>query len=182
MDGVLVRLEIQGKLGFVNFPGQSTTLQISTFINAATGFPQGPSIKDSNLPSNSVGDYDLDGFVDNVIDATLVSAGGTCTDTDGDGVPDSSDNCPTVANAAQTDTDGDGQGDACDIDDDGDGIVDTSEAAGCELDPDCDNDNVSDGPNDPDGAGPIVAGPDNCVLTANTDQTNTNGDAQGDAC
>ncbi len=36
-------------------------------------------------------------------------------DTDLDGVPDDSDNCPTVANASQTDTDGDGRGDACDL-------------------------------------------------------------------
>jgi len=35
-------------------------------------------------------------------------------DQDGDGVPDATDNCRTVANATQTDTDGDGVGDACD--------------------------------------------------------------------
>jgi hypothetical protein len=35
-------------------------------------------------------------------------------DTDGDGIPDASDNCPTVANPDQKDTDGDGIGDACD--------------------------------------------------------------------
>ena len=37
-------------------------------------------------------------------------------DTDGDGVIDSLDNCPNVANADQTDTDGDGIGDVCDDD------------------------------------------------------------------
>ncbi len=36
------------------------------------------------------------------------------TDTDGDGVPDSTDNCPSVANADQADADGDGLGNACD--------------------------------------------------------------------
>ncbi len=35
-------------------------------------------------------------------------------DTDNDGVIDTVDNCPAVANASQTDTDGDGLGDACD--------------------------------------------------------------------
>jgi len=34
-------------------------------------------------------------------------------DVDGDGVPDTSDNCPAVANADQADGDGDGTGDAC---------------------------------------------------------------------
>jgi hypothetical protein len=36
------------------------------------------------------------------------------TDTDGDGVGDSLDNCPATPNANQLDTDGDGIGDACD--------------------------------------------------------------------
>jgi hypothetical protein len=45
---------------------------------------------------------------------TLHVTGAVVTDTDGDGVADDDDNCPTVANPGQEDTDGDGLGDACD--------------------------------------------------------------------
>jgi hypothetical protein len=53
------------------------------------------------------------------------------TDTDGDGVPDAVDNCPSVANADQTDTDGDGVGDACPA---GDGGVDLAHGLDGALD------------------------------------------------
>lgn len=42
---------------------------------------------------------------------------------DNDGVPNSRDNCPYVANPDQVDTDGDGIGDVCDDDIDGDGVL-----------------------------------------------------------
>ena len=51
----------------------------------------------------------------------------TPADSDSDGVPDASDNCPTVANASQTNTDGDSQGNACDADDDNDGVLDVND-------------------------------------------------------
>lgn len=44
-------------------------------------------------------------------------------DLDGDGVPNSLDNCPEIANTDQSDIDGDGLGDLCDDDMDGDGVL-----------------------------------------------------------
>jgi hypothetical protein len=71
----------------------------------------------------------------------------TPPDGDGDGVPDSSDNCPGTANADQADTDGDGQGDACDADDDNDGVPDTGDNCRTTANPDqrdTDGDGIGD--------------------------------------
>ena len=70
---------------------------------------------------------------------------GNYEDSDGDGVPDITDNCPTVYNPDQADTDGDRIGDACDSDADGDGMPSTYEQAHACLNP-----NVADGSGDPD--------------------------------
>ncbi|MDG2054974.1 MAG: lamin tail domain-containing protein [Phycisphaerales bacterium] len=67
-------------------------------------------------------------------------------DADGDGVPDATDNCPTIPNADQADCDQDSIGDACQIDADpsldcdGDGKLDSCQLAGN----DCNLNNVLD--------------------------------------
>ena len=48
-------------------------------------------------------------------------------DSDCYGITDAGDNCPTVVNSSQLNTDGDPQGDACDADDDNDGVSDLVE-------------------------------------------------------
>ena len=48
-------------------------------------------------------------------------------DSDGDDVPDHLDNCPANANVDQADLDGDTEGDACDLDADGDQLLDAYE-------------------------------------------------------
>src|SRR5207249_1192172 len=105
-----------------------------------------------------------------VAGSTIYSGAPSPGDRDGDGVPDATDNCPTVFNPVrpvdggkQADADGDGLGDACDpcpldasnqcparaFDRDGDGVPDTR---------------------------------DNCINVANPTQADRDGDGKGDAC
>jgi hypothetical protein len=65
-------------------------------------------------------DADNDGFGNSAQSVT------SCNQPEGY-VSNNTDNCPSVSNINQLDSDGDKQGDACDNDDDGDGIADTQD-------------------------------------------------------
>jgi hypothetical protein len=88
----------------------------------------------------------------------------TCTDVDGDGFGDPgfplntcpADNCPAAGNPGQEDGDGDGPGDACDL---------------------C----PTDATNDQDGDG-VCGAVDNCPSESNPDQADYDGDGPGDPC
>ncbi len=89
-------------------------------------------------------------------------------DDDNDGIPDTSDNCPLIANADQADADGDGLGNACDPDDDNDGIPDLEDNCPLAANPgqeDEDNDGIGDVcDNDADNDG-VPNAIDNCPDT-----------------
>jgi hypothetical protein len=70
---------------------------------------------------------DQNGVVQDAFSIQKISSG-TINDTDGDGIDNGSDNCPTTANADQLDYENDGTGNTCDIDDDNDGVPDYIDA------------------------------------------------------
>ncbi len=76
-----------------------------------------------------------------------ISANAFCADSDGDGIDDLVDNCPSQSNAGQADHDGDGIGTACDTDDDNDGLTDAEEQSlgTNQLIADTDSDGLDDG-------------------------------------
>ncbi len=174
-----------------------------------TGAEQWTIPLDDLLTANDIvvepsGNFYATGSVDDVWDhnqATAVYADdmvvikyspATGVDTDGDGIPDSSDNCDETPNADQTDTDGDGLGDACDacvsdpnndVDDDGIcGDLDNCPTVNNPDQADADGDGMGDAcDSDADGDG-IPNSDDNCWRTINPDQTDTDLDHLGNAC
>lgn len=106
------------------------------------------------------------------------------SDIDGDGVVDSIDNCMDAANPDQLDTDNDTQGNACDTDDDNDGVSDDKDAFPLDASESLDTDgdgigNNADPDDDNDGVNDTI---DNCPLLTNSDQKDQDGDGIGSVC
>jgi hypothetical protein len=141
------------------------------------------------------------------LDPGFCGCGVTEQDTDIDLVIDCVDKCPGLANPDQADYDDDGIGDACETDDDNDGVPDfesgvvpwdffpfdpnvcaDDDGDGCDdcalgvdgIGPLPDKNPFADGP-DADGDG-LCDGGDVCRLTPDPAQTDRDGDGLGDAC
>jgi len=105
-------------------------------------------------------------------------------DRDGDGIVNSHDNCPDLANMSQADTDGDGWGDDCDDDIDGDGRLNAQDNCvyvANALQTDTDGDGIGDLCDDQDHDG-VVDVHDNCPSISNSDQADADGDGLGNVC
>lgn len=141
--------------------GQKTTVPL---IDASTVDRDGDGVSDAVdafiLNDKESVDTDEDGAGDNAD-----------PDNDNDGLLDTADNCPTVANPDQVNTDGDAEGNACDVDDDNDGTPDSGDAF--PLNP------AEQGDADSDGIGNNA---DNCPAVSNPDQRDSDGNRIGDAC
>ena len=141
-------------------------------------------------PLDPVNDADGDGVCGN---EDACPGGDDSLDADGDGTADFCDQCP-LDDANDADGDGVcGDVDPCPLDaqddQDGDGACDSDDTCPLDAANDADGDGICgdvdpcpvDFANDADGDG-ICESDDNCPTVANTNQSNVDGDAFGDAC
>ena len=140
-----------------HFTSNTNQANTDTIVNPP-GDSQGDACDDDDDNDGILDDGDLSGTIGDVFCAT-----GQTTNCD--------DNCIKVVNPGQVNSEFDTEGgDACDPDDDNDGILDDGDNSGVVGDNPCNNGNVANCD-------------DNCILNANQNQLNTDGaNDGGNAC
>jgi hypothetical protein len=103
-----------GELSFISYdPTTQAWMPVPTVVDPANSLATTQTLMVGEFALALIGDIDGDGFPDTSDDCPSIANPGQI-DTDRDGVGDACDDCPAIADARQTDSDGDGVGDACD--------------------------------------------------------------------
>jgi Zn-dependent metalloprotease len=150
---------------------------------AATAF-RGWTVRDACTVRNAYAATEIaPATADTDCDGTLDDAD---ADSDGDYIPNTTDNCPAISNPSQVNSDGGGAGDACGPNDDGDTLFDVDDNCptvntGTTQVPDSDGDGTGDWCEDFDGD-TVYDPDDNCLTKPNAVQADADGDGIGDAC
>jgi hypothetical protein len=152
-----------------NVKGGPQGAVINGSSNVANGSSSWSTVSSSSFSlTPTTGDFRLIGVS---LDINTTSS----EDSDGDGILDYVDNCPSVANGPgesnQSDIDGDQLGDVCDDDIDGDGVLNVSDAFPNDGSESADSDSDLIGDNS-----------DNCLNDSNNNQSDIDSDGVGDVC
>lgn len=139
-QGQPVRMNLQSELGYA-LKGPANT--VCTQCHGWEGMPNFQEVHSKHVDSKRYDCTWCHNFTRSERNLNLPSG----SDSDGDHVVNTYDNCPSVSNATQADRDRDGLGDACDSDSDNDNVLDGVD--NCLLvenvdQPDMDGDGVGD--------------------------------------
>jgi hypothetical protein len=134
LQGNIAKIKVPSQPGCLTCPPNLAKPEWITAIamNPKTGEVLGRGLVDENGDGSiDLGDFKGSNVLVRVAspDGATTQAAAIETDTDGDGIPDSRDNCILVPNKDQLDSDGDGYGNACDADLNNDGFVNALDLA-----------------------------------------------------